>query len=80
MDIAGDIYRMVEGAKRTSAAVVDGSNLSADLGLDSLSFIHLLLRLEARYSIGFDLAEMEQCLYVGRLVKTVEGKLRGEER
>ena len=56
------------------------TNIYFDLGVDSLSFISLLLLIEEKYSITFDITEMEECLEVERLITSVENKVKEREQ
>jgi len=76
--INDEIIRMIEEAAQFP--VSDRKiNLYKDLGLDSLSFIHLLLKIEDTYSITFDITEMESCLEVGRMIKLAEKKVKEKD-
>lgn len=54
--------------------------LNQNLGLDSLSFILLLLAIEDRFSITFDISEMESCLDINQLIELIEEKVKGEDK
>ena len=71
-----DILRMLDQARRAPVPVKPGSNLCTDLGLDSLAFMQLLLRIEDAFGIAFSLPELRQCLQAGRLIALVEEKIR----
>ncbi|MDR7812800.1 acyl carrier protein [Lacrimispora sp.] len=76
--INDEIIRMIEEAAQFP--VSDRKiNLYKDLGLDSLSFIHLLLKIEDMYSITFDITEMESCLEVGRMIELAEKKVKEKD-
>lgn len=70
------IIQMIEKIKILSITVTKDSNLYKDLGIDSLSFIRLLIQIEETYSINFDIKEMELCLNVGTLISIVENKIK----
>ncbi len=75
MMINDEIIRMIEEAAQFPVSDRK-TNLYNDLGLDSLSFIHLLLKIEDTYSITFDITEMESCLEVGRMIELAEKKVK----
>lgn len=75
MKIAEDIIRMIKEARYVCAPVTNTSNLYTDLGYDSLTFVRLLLNIEKKYSIKFELMEMSTCLHIGRLIALVEHKV-----
>lgn len=54
-------------------------HLYRDLGLDSLSFIRLLLAIEDRFNVIFEISEMQSCLDINRLVELTEKKVTGDE-
>lgn len=79
--IRDEIIQMLEEVKCMPIPVEGKTNLYFDLGINSLSFISFLLRIEEQYSISFDIAEMEKCLQVDRLITFVESKVKEcEER
>lgn len=75
MVIHDEIIRLIE---ETAKLLVSDRkrNLYKDLGFDSLSFIHLLLKIEDMYSITFDISEMESCLEVSQLIALTEKKVK----
>jgi|GEM_PF-755307 len=73
------IIEKIKGNVLVSVPINEKSNLYTDLGFDSLSFITLLTEIEDAYSITFDISEMETCLQVGRLIKTVQIKIKERE-
>lgn len=75
MMISDEIIRMIEEAAQLPVSDRK-ANLYKDLGFDSLSFIHLLLKIEDMYSITFDITEMESCLEVGRMIELAEKKVK----
>ncbi|WP_024291844.1 acyl carrier protein [Lacrimispora indolis] len=75
MVIHDEIIRLIE--ETAKLPVSDRKrNLYKDLGFDSLSFIHLLLKIEDMYSITFDISEMESCLEVSQLIALTEKKVK----
>lgn len=77
MKIRNEIIRLLEQVKRMPVPVSETSNLYTDLALDSLSFIHFLLKIEKIYSISFGIMEMEQCIEASGLIALVESKTGG---
>lgn len=73
--IRDGVIRMIEEMSRLPVTDVK-NNLFKDLGLDSLSFIQLLFAIENRYSITFDIMEMESCLEVGYMISLTEKKVK----
>lgn len=73
--IRDEVIRMIEETARLPVSDVK-NNLFKELGLDSLSFIQLLFAIENRYSITFDIMEMESCLEVGFLIALTEKKVK----
>lgn len=73
--IRDEVIRMIEEAARLPVSDLN-SNFYKDVGLDSLSFIQLLLNIENRYSIAFDITEMESCLEVSFLIELTEKKVK----
>lgn len=59
-----------------STPVTEKTNLYADLSLDSLSFMALLMEIEEAYSVTFDITEIETCLQVDQLIAIVENKIK----
>lgn len=78
--IKDEILQMIEEVKPIPVLVGENTDLYADLGFDSLSFILLLLKIEDIYSITFAITEMEMCLEVGQLIALVEKKVRGRQQ
>lgn len=76
--IRDEVICMIEEMTRLPASKIKG-NLYKDLGLDSLSFIQLLLAIENRYSITFDVTEMESCLEVDFMIALTQNKI-GEKK
>lgn len=77
--ISDEVIQMIE--EMAQLPVSDRkNNLYKDLGLDSLSFIYLLLKIEDRYSITFDITEMESCLEVGRMIALAEKKVKEKNK
>ena len=76
MDISREIVHMISEAMLAPASIGETSNLYTDLGLDSLAFVYLLLRIEEAFSIKFGLMEMGTCTQVGRLIALVENKVK----
>ncbi|MDR2022991.1 MAG: acyl carrier protein [Hungatella sp.] len=76
--INDEIIRMIEEAAQFPVSDRK-TNLYKDLELDSLSFIHLLLKIEDTYSITFDITEMESCLEVGRMIELAEKKVKEKD-
>ena len=79
MMVRNVIIEKIKGNVLVSVPINEKSNLYTDLGFDSLSFITLLTEIEEAYSITFDISEMETCLQVGRLIKTVQIKIKERE-
>ncbi|MDR0884700.1 MAG: acyl carrier protein [Oscillospiraceae bacterium] len=77
MNIQETIFQRIARAQRNAAPIEAQAHFYHDLRFDSLSFISLLVDLEGVFSIVFDLAEMQECLEVGRLVALVQEKTRG---
>lgn len=73
--IRDEVIRMIETTARLPVSDVK-NNLFKDLGLDSLSFIQLLFAIENRYSITFDIMEMESCLEVDFMIALTEKKVK----
>lgn len=73
--IGDEVIRMIEEATELPVSDIK-NNLYRDLGLDSLSFIQLLLAIENSYSITFDITEMESCLEVGVMIALTEKKVK----
>lgn len=74
--ISNEIFQMLDESKIVPIAIKKDSDLYKDLGMDSLSFIRFLLKVEERYSISFDILEMELCLKVDNLISIVKDKLK----
>lgn len=77
--IRDEVIRMIEERARLPVPDIK-SNLYKDLGLDSLSFIQLLLDIESRLSITFDITEIEPCLEVGFMIELTEKKVKEREQ
>lgn len=80
MIIEDEIIQIIEDAKLAPIPARKNNNLYTDLGFDSLSFIHLLLKIEGVYSINFDILEMELCLQVDQLITLVENKVKESDK
>ena len=70
-----EIIKIIEKSKPGAGRIEKTSNLYTDLGFDSLGFVKLLLDIEEKYSIIFELVEMERCLQLDQLVALVENKV-----
>ena len=78
MAIRGEVLQMITEAVKMP--IPDGTQqLYQDLGMNSLSFIQLLLALEDRFAITFEISEMQSCLDINRLIERIETKVGGEE-
>ena len=77
VSINEEIISMLEAVKCIPVPITENTNLFLDLGIDSLSFVKFLVRLEERYTISFDIAEMNQCLRLGRMVELTKSKVKG---
>lgn len=76
MEIRKEIIKLVDAIKCMPIPVEGKTNLYVDLKVSSLSFIVFLLKIEKRYTITFDIADMEKCLQVDDLVALVEHKVK----
>ena len=76
MSVREEIIHIIEKESAYPLTVTEKTNLYGDVKMNSFCFIKLLLELEEKYQITFGLAEMESCLNVGRLIDTVESKVR----
>ena len=76
MSVREEIIHIIEKKSAYPLTVTEKTNLYGDVKMNSFCFIKLLLELEEQYQITFGLAEMESCLIVGRLIDTVESKVR----
>ncbi|SHK05353.1 acyl carrier protein [Propionispora hippei] len=72
--IRDEVIRMIRETAKLPVSDIK-NNLYKDLGLDSLSFVQLLLAIEKKYSIIFGITEMEACLEVGFLIALTEKKV-----
>ena len=80
MDLKEIVNTKIRAQSPRHAPVTDDSDLFADLGLDSLSFVTLLVALEDDFGVTFDIGEMESCLRVGTLVETLARKTAAAEK
>ncbi|GGH50215.1 hypothetical protein GCM10008014_15160 [Paenibacillus silvae] len=71
-----EVLEAINKAKRIPVPVVPDSHFFMDLGLDSLGFVAFLLQLERRYTITFDIMEIEQCVQVDRLLELIHFKVK----
>lgn len=71
-----EVLEAINRAKRIPVPVVPESHFFMDLGLDSLSFVAFLLQLEQRYTITFNIIEIEQCVLVERLIELIHLKVK----
>ena len=53
----------------------DAVNLRADLGLDSVDFVGIIMRIESHYRIRLTHAELETVVTVGNLLDLLEAKI-----
>ncbi|MFT9056795.1 MAG: acyl carrier protein [Ethanoligenens sp.] len=77
--IRDEIIQIIKEEEPDFGPIGEKTNLYTDIGLDSLSFISLLMEIEEAYSITFDIAEMEPCLEFGHLTALVESKVKERE-
>ncbi|MGL5513357.1 MAG: acyl carrier protein [Sporomusa sp.] len=80
MMIQEEIIQLIEEAKIVTAPVTKKSNLYSDLSFDSLSFIRLLIKIEEKYSLIFEITEIEMALQVDSLIALVEKKIKEKEQ
>lgn len=73
--IRDEVICMIEETAKLPVTDIK-NNLYKDLGLDSLSFVKLLLSIENLYSITFDIMEIEFCLEVDFLIALTEKKVK----
>lgn len=66
------VTELISKRKFTNASVSESSDIYRDLGFDSLAFVELLVQIEDKLAISFDIEEMESCLNVGVLLNIVE--------
>lgn len=78
--ISDQVLKMIEGINSISAPIKKNTNLYTDLGIDSLSFISFLLKVEETFSITFDIIEMEMCLQVDQLISLVKNKIKESDK
>ena len=76
MSVRKAIIQLIEQEIVITAPITDTTNLYEDLHLDSLSFVSLLMDIEDRYGITFELGEMEGCHIAGQLIELVEQKVK----
>ena len=79
MTIRDEVFQMITEAVQMPIPDMK-KHLYQDLGLDSLSFIQLLLAIEDRFIITFKVSEMQSCLDISRLIELVESKTGGAEK
>ena len=53
----------------------DAVNLRADLGLDSVDFVGIIMRIEGHYRVRLTHAELETVVTVGNLLDLLEAKI-----
>ncbi len=76
MSVRKAIIQLIEQETVITAPITDTTNLYEGLHLDSLSFVSLLMDIEDRYSITFELGEMAGCHIAGQLIELVEQKVK----
>ena len=76
MNIHEEIVKLITESTQVPVPINGSSNLYRDLYMDSLALTDLLIGIEERYAIVFDLFEIEACLQVGRLISLVEEKIK----
>lgn len=77
--ISNQVIQMIEEINLISAPIKKNTNLYTDLGIDSLSFINFLLKVEETFSVTFSIIEMEMCLQVDQLISLVNNKVKESE-
>jgi len=77
-DIRSEIIQMIQEECVVTVPKDKYFNLYSDLEFDSLSFAALLIKIEQRYDIIFEISDIENCAEVDKLITTVEVKLGGE--
>ena len=73
--IRDEVLHMIKETARLPVLDIK-DNLYKDLGLNSLSFVQLLLAIESKYYITFGITEMESCLEVDFLISLIEQKVK----
>ena len=83
MDISEKILNMISAitcrgvlcsAASDNTSINMNSHLYTDLGIDSISFVNLLVDIEKEFSIEFALTEMSSCLQLGNLIALADKK------
>lgn len=80
MDIKESVITKIRERTLLAVPVSDDSDLFADLGFDSLSFVTLLVDLEDEYGVTFGIDEMESCLKAGQLTALLGRKVKKADR
>lgn len=79
MSIRDELIQMVTEAVKMPISDVK-KHLYQNFGLDSLSFIQLLIAIEDRFTITFEISEMQSCLDVSQLIEITEKKIKGKDK
>lgn len=73
------VHMLQEDTTCDVAAITDESDLRGSLGLDSVDFVSLVMRMEGQYRIRFTRDELESLTTVGDLLALVESKIHDSQ-
>lgn len=72
------VIRLISEEGIFIASNAEHIHLFQDVGIDSLAFINLLIKIEETFGIRFDIMQMEDCADLEYLVKLINEKTGGE--
>ena len=78
--IQKDLLALLEDETgETYENVTEESNLTSELGLDSVDFVSLILQVENHFKIKLGTDELQNIKTVGELISLIESKLSGDQ-
>jgi acyl carrier protein len=72
--------KLEEDTGETIALMDDDMNLRADLGLDSIDMVSLVIYMQSKYGILLESEELEPIVRVGQLLDLLGAKLASAKR
>ena len=70
--VLGDIYRLLEPYNKNGIALTEATDISADLSIDSVAVLDLLMTVEDKYNISIPINILADVRTVGELAGTVQ--------
>lgn len=78
--VLAEVRGVVEQHTDATAAIVEGTELVADLGIDSLGVMEVVADLEDRFDLTIADAELRSVATLGDVIAAIETRLRHDGR